>query len=86
MNINNIPYELKLLNQWVCTKGNSKLPFISNTNDCASSVNPLTWTAFQQAVSSVDCGNYDYIGFVFNNNAQHVIPLNNCYNNTYILA
>ena len=68
MNLNNIPYELKTLDQWVCTKGDSKLPMIPYTSDCASSVDPLTWSAFQKAVGSINYGKYDYVGFVFNNN------------------
>ena len=68
MNLNNIPQELKILDQWVCTKGDSKVPMIANTPECASSSNPFTWVAFQNAVSSVDCGNYDNVGFVFNDN------------------
>ena len=68
MNLKNIPHELKTLDQWVCTKSDSKVPMIANTTECASSSNPITWVAFQNAVSSVECGNHDNVGFVFNNN------------------
>lgn len=86
MNLNNIPHELKILDQWVCTKGDSKLPMIPYTSDCASSVNPLTWSAFQQAVSSIDCGNYDYVGFVFNNNGIVGIDIDDVYDDDGFLS
>ena len=68
MNFNNIPGELKVLPQWVCTQGDSKVPMIANVPCAASSTNPDTWRSFERAVHSVEIGLYDYIGFVFNDN------------------
>lgn len=68
MNVQNIPKELQSLTQWVCSRADSKLPMIAHAYAPASSVDPKTWTTFQAAVSSVEYGNYDYIGFVFNDN------------------
>ena len=64
----NIPKELKQLKQWVCTRNDSKIPMIATVNCAASSVNPNTWCNFDEATQSVSDGNYDNIGFVFNNN------------------
>lgn len=68
MNLQNIPKELQSLTQWVCANSNSKVPMIAHAYSPASSTNPNTWTTFQEAVKSVEYGNYDYIGFVFNDN------------------
>lgn len=64
----NIPTELKKLNQWVCTRGDSKVPMKAWENEAASSVNPQTWADFDTAHKSVAEGYYDYCGFVFNDN------------------
>ena len=68
MNLNNIPSELKNLNQWVCTKGDSKVPMKAGSILTASSTNPLTWSSFEVAKLSVVKDLYDYVGFVFNDN------------------
>ena len=68
MNLNNIPYELKNLRQWVCTKGNSKVPMCARMTCAASSTDPKSWSRFDQARAAVECGYYDYVGFVFNDN------------------
>ena len=68
MNYKNIPIELQSLPQWVCSSAERKIPMMAHTYAPASSINPDTWTTFQNAVESVECGNYDYIGFVFNDN------------------
>jgi len=64
----NIPDELKRLEQWVCACNDSKVPMKAFANEAASSTNPSTWADFDTAVSSVEVGNYDYAGFVFNSN------------------
>lgn len=64
----NIPEELKKLNQWVCTHSNHKVPMKAWENEAASSVNPQTWATFDTAVNAVSQGHYDYCGFVFNDN------------------
>lgn len=68
MNLRNIPEELKQLTQWVCSALDSKVPMRATSFAAASSTNPETWNTFQEAVMSVECGNYDNIGFVFNDN------------------
>ena len=68
VNYDNIPYELRVLNQWVCANEGSKVPMQATCPYPASSTNPLTWSSFDEAVSAVKKGYYDYIGFVFNDN------------------
>ena len=68
MSLHDIPSELQNLTQWVCSSLDSKVPMIAHAYSPASSTNPKTWTTFQAAVMSVECGNYDNIGFVFNDN------------------
>ena len=64
----NIPEELRRLNQWVCAYDHSKVPMQANVHLPASSTNPATWSSFEDAVEAVREGYYDYIGFVFNDN------------------
>ena len=64
----NIPEELRRLNQWVCTYEGSKIPMQATRHFPASSTNPDTWSSFEEAVEAVRDGYYDYIGFVFNDN------------------
>lgn len=64
----NIPEELKRLNQWVCANDGSKVPMQATRPFPASSTNPATWSSFEEAVSAVEAGHYDHIGFVFNDN------------------
>ena len=68
MRMYDIPDELKDLRQWVCAKEGSKVPMMASVQLPASSTNPNTWSSFETAVMSVECGNYDHIGFVFNDN------------------
>ena len=67
-NYGNIPIELTSLNQWVCTRDDSKIPMNACINEAASSTNPASWSSFEDATASVELGNYDHIGFVFNDN------------------
>ncbi len=68
MNYQKIPQELKQLNQWVCAYNDRKVPMKAYMPEAASSTNPATWSTFQAATESVEAGNYDYAGFVFNDN------------------
>lgn len=63
----NIPEELKKLNQWVCANSN-KVPMRAICNESASSTNSYTWSDFDTALQAVDLGYYDYCGFVFADN------------------
>ena len=60
----NIPEELKQLPQWVCHR--NKIPFNPLTGAPAKAGQPDTWARFEDAVKVV--GNYDGVGFEFNNN------------------
>lgn len=64
----NIPGELTSLNQWVCTRSDSKVPMKAFENEAASSTNASTWSDFSTARGAVENGYYDYCGFVFNDN------------------
>lgn len=68
INYDNIPKELKELNQWVNALDGSKVPMKAYENEAASSTNPTTWSDFKTAYESVELGLYPYCGFVFNNN------------------
>ena len=68
INYDNIPQELRVLNQWVCANENSKVPMQATCDRPASSTNPTTWASFEDALWAVEHGYYDYLGFVFNDN------------------
>ena len=68
MRYDNIPEELRKLNQWVCANADSKVPMQANRPCAASSTNPDTWASFEDALLAVENGYYDYLGFVFNDN------------------
>lgn len=68
MNLQNIPNELKNLTQWVCSTPDGKMPMRATRYSGASTVDPNTWSSFQTATMSVECGNYSNVGFVFNDN------------------
>ncbi len=68
MRYDNIPDELKRLNQWVCANEGSKVPMQANRPYAASSTDPNTWASFEDALWAVENDYYDYLGFVFNDN------------------
>ena len=68
MNLSNIPYELKVLPQWVGVGVDSKVPMRIDTLYAASSTNPNTWGSFTEAVNAVELGEITFPGFVFNDN------------------
>ncbi len=86
MNLKNIPIEIQSLNQWVCTKSDSKVPMIATAYSAASSTNPHTWCCFEHAIRSVEAGNYDYIGFVFNDNGIIGIDIDDGYDEEGFLS
>ena len=79
MNLNNIPNELKELPQWVCSKGDSKVPKRAAMNGAASSTDPSTWSTFDMAKNSVKRGYNDSVGFVFNDNGIVGIDLDDAF-------
>ena len=86
MNLKNIPKEIQALPQWVCSSLDSKVPMIATTPSAASSTNPLTWRTFQEATMSVECGNYDSVGFVFNDNGIVGVDIDDGYDNDGFLS
>lgn len=75
----NIPREIRDLPQWVCSRGDSKMPMIADAAFPASSIDPCTWASFDTAMRSVEQGIYDYTGFVFNDNGIVGIDIDNGY-------
>ena len=86
MNLANIPMEIQNLTQWVCTKGDSKIPMNTTKPFPASSTNPNTWGSFETAISAVADGRYDYIGFVFNDNGIVGIDIDDGYDKDGFLS
>lgn len=75
----NLPEELKNLNQWVCAREDSKVPMRAWENAAASSTNPETWADFETALESYKSRNYDYCGFVFADNGYVGIDIDDGY-------
>lgn len=86
MTIENIPTELKRLNQWVCTTADSKVPMKSWEMSAASSTNPKTWSDFETASESVRQGAYNNVGFVFNDNGYVGIDIDDGYDSDGFLS
>lgn len=86
MNLKNIPIELQKLNQWVCTKGDSKIPRNATKPFPASSTNPSTWSSFETAINAVADDKYDYVGFVFNDNGIVGIDIDDGYDKDGFLS
>ena len=63
-----IPTDLTSLPQWACAWNTSKCPMKAYDWSAASPSDPDTWSDFGTAVNAVECGAYDHIGFIFNNN------------------
>lgn len=79
MRYDNIPEELRGLNQWVCANDDSKVPMQANRPYAASSTNPATWASFEDALWAVEHGYYDHLGFVFNDNGIVGIDLDDAF-------
>ena len=86
MNLDNIPSELKELHQWVCTKGDSKVPMRAAMNCAASSTDSFTWSTFDLAKNSVLRGYNDHVGFVFNDNGIVGIDLDDAFDEDGFLS
>ena len=86
MNLNNIPTDIRYLNQWVCTRGDSKVPRRTYMEGAASSTDPSTWSSFDMARSSVENGYNDYVGFVFNDNGIVGIDIDDAYDEDGFLS
>lgn len=75
----NIPNELKQLNQWVVVKSDSKAPLDANTGFGASSVKAETWSDYDTALSCIEQGYVDNLGFVFASNGLVGIDIDTGY-------
>ena len=61
-----VPDELKAQHQWVCAYDDTKkMPMQARVREAASVSDPSTWSDFETALSAVESGIYDYIGYVF---------------------
>ncbi len=85
-NYENIPTELKSLNQWVCAWNNSKVPMQADKLQASSSSNSALWSSFEDARDSVEIGNYDNIGFVFDDNGIVGIDIDVGFDNEHIMS
>ena len=63
-----LPEEIRQLNQWICVKNTSKIPFVATEGRAASATDPETWRSYTDAVDAVSGRWYDGIGFVFADN------------------
>lgn len=90
-NFDNIPKDLKKYPNWVLWKfqkikgKKTKVPYQTNSKT-ASSVNPDTWTTFDNVLQAYNQGQYSGIGFVFTNtditgiDIDHIISQNGSIN------
>ena len=79
----NIPDELKIRLQWVDWRlekrggALTKLPYKPGTERKASSIDPLTWGTFEEAIEALE--RYDGVGFVFSSGDPYTgVDLDNC--------
>lgn len=86
MNLKNIPIEIQNLPQWVCTRGDSKIPRNATQSLPASSTAPHTWSSFETAINAVANSTYDYVGFVFNDNGIVGIDIDDGYDTDGFLS
>jgi putative DNA primase/helicase len=86
---NNIPTELKAIDQWVVWRyfwlGDrqkwDKPPLQSHVGNLASTANPKTWSSFVAAMRAYETGTVDGIGFVFARKNRLVgVDLDRCRN------
>ena len=65
--IENIPQELKALQQWVCWVGADKIPKNPYTGRNAKSNDSSTWSSFAKACDACNEYHFDGLGFMFGN-------------------
>ena len=81
--IENIPAELKKVEQWVCWQGADKIPKSPKNGKNAQSNNPKTWGTFEQAVKACETFGFDGLGFVFDGKSGYFgVDLDHCMDNT----
>lgn len=88
----NIPDSMQLYNQWVLWKQElrdnkpTKIPYSPKTKCRASSVNPETWSSFNDAFAEYEKGEFDGIGFVFTKNDPFTfVDFDRCLNEEWAL-
>lgn len=86
MSLLNIPQEIRSLNQWVCSRADSKMPMRAMMSIPASSTDPNTWSSFDVALNAVTNGRYDHIGFVFNDNGIVGVDIDDGYDDEGFLS
>ena len=78
--LENIPNELKKVNQWVCWQGEAKIPKNPANGQNAKSNDKKTWGTFEQAVKACDTFGFDGLGFMFSK-PYFGIDLDHCLDN-----
>jgi hypothetical protein len=86
MNLQNIPPEIQLLDQWVGVGVNSKVPMRVDNLYSASSTNPDTWCSFTETRNAIELGAITYPGFVFNDNGIIGIDIDDGYDEEGFLS
>lgn len=72
MNYENIPNDLKLLDQWVNVKNDSKIPICPFADFSASASDPKTWGTFEETIENIDQKLFEYAGFVFSSSDDFI--------------
>lgn len=75
----NIPEELRGLQRWVCANADSKRPMRCYEGKAASVSKPNTWGDFDEALSAVEQGIYEYAGFVFDGDGYIGIDIDHAF-------
>lgn len=78
--IENIPAELKAVNNWVCWKGEDKIPKNPHNGKNAQSNNPETWGSLDDAIKACDKYRFDGVGFEFSE-PYFGVDLDHCLDN-----
>ncbi len=83
--LDNIPEELRRRPQWVAWKLEqrdgkpTKVPYIAHGVGRADTTDLMTWRTFEQAVTALETGRYDGVGFVFSSGDPYAgIDLDDC--------
>lgn len=75
----NIPQELRKLNNWVCGSSADKIPKNPHTGTNAQSNNPQTWGSFSEAVEACEKYGFEWLGFMFSTeNGYFGVDLDHC--------
>lgn len=78
--VDNIPEELKKVNQWVCWQGEAKIPKNPFNGQNAKSNDKRTWGSFEEACEACEKFGMDGLGFMFAP-PYFGVDLDNCLDN-----